>query len=165
MTERLLLNAFEDNHESLVIKAALILNSEEQAADVVQDVFIKLWEKRKSIVITTSIKSYLFRMVSNESISFLRQRAGKRKVELQDEINDYANEAEESNLETDELKTKIKSAVEMLPTRCKMIFIMSRYKNMSHKEIASMLDISYKTVENQMTKALKHLRLELKEYL
>ncbi len=154
---------FESHYVLLCRKAYRIVNNKDIAEDLVQDVFFKLWENRKKIVIKTSLKAYLNRMVFNESISFLRKN--KTVLEFSDEIEhqETVNETE-SKLGATELKDIINAAIEELPPKCKTIFLLSRMEELSYKQIAMQLGISIKTVENQMGKALKLLRGTLKHY-
>ena len=156
---------FNDYYTELCRKAYRIVNNKEISEDIVQDVFFKLWDKRNKIVITKSLGTYLNRMVFNESISFLRKN--KSFLEFSDEIEQTATNTESDNkIEHDELKSIINSAINELPARCKTIFLLSRIDELTYKQIAEQLEISVKTVENQMGKALKILRKTLRyDYL
>jgi len=152
---------FNDYYTELCRKAYHIVNNKEISEDIVQDVFLKLWDKRNKIVITTSLGAYLNRMVFNESISFLRKN--KSFLEFFDEIEQTeTNHKPDDKIEEKELKTIINSAINGLPPRCKTIFLLSRTEELTYKQIAEQLDVSIKTVENQMGKALKLLRKTLK---
>ena len=135
------------------------------AEDLAQDVFVRLWEKRESLNITSSIGAYLRRMAINEGISHLRKN---KKVSFEEfdksQHADVVMSAEDAYL-GQELKHKIQSAIDTLPPRCRIIFQLSRHEELTYKEIAQKLDISVKTVENQMGKALKILRELLKNDL
>ena len=140
-----------------------ILNDKGLAEDVLQDVFTTIWIKREEINLT-SLENYLFVSVRNKSISQFRKM---KFTTIDDEIINGLNLIEESSesVEMSELKNAIKIAVEDLPIRCKEIFFMSRYENYSNEEIATHFKITKRTVENQLSLALKHVRSNLKKVL
>ena len=133
--------------------------------DLAQDVFVRFWEKRHQIEIKTSIGAYIHRMAINEALSFLR----KQKKFQQDNIDDFSFSNKESSsievMEGEELQVKIKNAIDSLPPKCRTVFLLSRHEELSYKEIAAKLEISVKTVENQMGKALRVMRMHLKDHL
>lgn len=137
------------------------------AEEVVQEVFISLWERRKEIVITHSVKSYLVSSVRNRSINYLKLQLPKdrRKEDLDDFHIALTASSDTSGLEYNELYDIIQEAINQLPEKCKAIFILSREEGLTYKEIADELSLSLKTVENQMGIALKKLRAALKPYL
>ena len=138
-----------------------ILNDKGLAEDVLQDVFTNIWIKRKEINVT-SLENYLFVSVRNKSISQFRKM---KFTTVDDEIIHGLNLSEESSdvIEMDDLKHSIKIALEDLPSRCKEIFYMSRYENYTNEEIAEHFNITKRTVENQLSLALKHVRGNLKK--
>lgn len=139
-----------------------ILGDEDDAREVVHQVFINLWEKRSELDLSTSLKSYLFTSVNNRSLNVIRDR---KKFSLEG-VQERAGEWDvSSQIEAMELEEKIMAAIETLPERCREIFELNRFDGLRYSEIASHLDISVKTVENQMTKALKILREQLGKYL
>ena len=139
---------------------------EEDAENVVQDVFLLLWEKREVLDIQISLVSYLFSLVKNRSLDYLRHKvvAEEYKQELTfkllalEQLN-YTFTSEE------DIEKVIANAIDKLPERCREIFLKSRIEGMKYREIADELDISMNTVENQMSIALRKLRIELKDYL
>ena len=143
-----------------------ILHDYEAARDVVQDIFLDLWKKREALQINTALRPYLRRAAVNRGINYLKR---KRIVVNDDE--DAAMEivsnapSGQAHLEKNELETRIYEVIESLPPKCKLVFGMSRFENMSYQEIADALDISIKTVENQISKALKILRNEVHLFL
>ena len=149
---------FNEYYGDLCRKAFRILNNKVISEDIVQDVFLKLWENRKKIHIQTSLKAYLSRMVFNESISYLRKN--KELIDFSDniEIEDIHSNFTDEKIDQNELKGIIDNAINKLPPACKTIFLLSRFDKLTYKQIAEKLDISIKTVENQMGKALKILR-------
>ena len=131
------------------------------AEDVTQEVFYELWRKRDRINITTSVSAYLRRSAVNRALNHLR----KRKM-LQDDIEHHHHLktddlSAQRTLEYEEVEKQIQDAIDRLPNRCRLVFTLSRYEEKSYKEIAADLDISVKTVENQISKALRILRAEL----
>lgn len=132
--------------------------------DLAQEVFLRFWQKRHQIEVNTSLKAYLRRMAINEALAHLR----KQKV-FEEEINPETMGGTTAGGEKQflhmELEDHIRLAIDQLPPRCRTVFQLSRFEQLSYKEIAEQMDISVKTVENQMGKALKFLRTALKNYL
>ena len=136
------------------------------AEDLAQDTFFKFWDKRKSIDIQVSLKAYLRRMAVNEALYYIRKNKKFQKDSNVEPIDlGETSETVEDQLLQQELENKIDLAIRDLPPRCQEIFKLSRFEELSYKEIASKLNISIKTVENQMGKALKILRGVLKDYM
>lgn len=141
------------------------LKDADASEEVVQEVFFKLWINRESIIINTSIESYLFRAVRNASLNVLKHIRIKEEYKQYHQTTLKATNHTEEALMAGELQTKIKKAIDQLPPERKKVFMLSRYEGLKYKEIAQELNISVSTVENQMVQALKFLREELKEYL
>lgn len=142
------------------------LRDETLSEDIVQSIFIYLWEKRDSIPYNSSIKSYLFTASKNKSLNHLRNVKNKNRIEgaifAQPEL--FSDEKADMFMELEELKTIISNAVNVLPTQCKKIYQLSRDEGLSNKEIAEKLGITAKTVENQMTIAIRKLKDSLQPY-
>ena len=137
----------------------------DSAKDITQKVFIYLWENREKIDPQRSIQSYLFTSVRNRCLNHIRDHKKYRSHVLDLDIYDFEIGAEEENeMDVADLKTKIDAALNELPAKCKLVFEMSRYKNMKYKDIAEELEISIKTVEAHISKALKSLRANLSDY-
>jgi RNA polymerase sigma-70 factor (family 1) len=134
--------------------------------EIVQDVFLKFWRGRKAIDINTSIKSYLFASVKNQCIDVLKHRKVSNEYieKMIKSLPGSKNETWDTFVES-ELYELLVKAVEKLPPECQKIFRDSRFKHLPNKEIALKLELSIKTVENQLTKALKIIKNELKDYL
>jgi RNA polymerase sigma-70 factor (ECF subfamily) len=133
--------------------------------DLAQEVFFRFWQKRHQIEITASLDAYLRRMAVNEGLAYLRSRKYfTEEIEPHSAHFSDTNNAEDRYLHA-ELEQNIRSAIDVLPPKCRMVFQLSRYEEMSYQEIANQMGISIKTVENQMGKALKVLRHELQGYL
>jgi RNA polymerase sigma-70 factor (ECF subfamily) len=136
------------------------------AEEVVQEIMFRIWTNRSSLVIETSMKSYLFRAVRNSCMNVLKHQKVRQEFAAskdQDAI-DY-QQSREDEMIVSELEQKIREAIDHLPMERRKVFIMSRYDGMTYNQIAEKLGISVKTVENQMGKALKSLREELSDYL
>lgn len=153
---------FREFFPPLMSFARKILVYEDDAREVVHTVFINLWEKREKIDLSTSLKSYLFTSVHNRSLNVIRDR----KKFSSEEVPEMAGEWDVSTqIESMELEEKINEAIESLPEKCRQIFELNRFDGLKYGEIAMQLNISLKTVENQMSKALKILREKLLKYL
>jgi len=154
---------FNYYYSGLVIYADHIINNTEASEDIVQSVFMKLWETRETIEIH-SIRSYFMQCVKNRCIDHFRSLQVKQRFDIR------IPEADQLVIEEDlwtknELSELLERAVGDLPPRCREIFWMSRYENLKIAEIAEKLDISKRTVETQISKALKILRIKLVDYL
>jgi RNA polymerase sigma-70 factor, ECF subfamily len=143
------------------------LNEPEDAKEIVQDVFAKIWEGRDDIDPECSLKSYVFKIAQNLSINKLRRnKVESRYTEIYKlvYIENHEFSAHES-LVARELEYNITSSIEKLPSECRKVFELSRVEGLKYREIAETLNISVKTVEAQMSKALRSLRIELCEFL
>ncbi len=155
---------FKQYYERLCKYANNWLNDWHASEEVVQQVFYKLWDKKHQINIESSIKPYLYKAVYYGSLNELKR------IEKQNSIEAMKSEELEkaSHSETPywrELQDRIEEGLNKLPEQCRIIFKMSRYEDLKYREIAEVLNISVKTVENQMGKALKLMRQNLSEYL
>jgi RNA polymerase sigma-70 factor (ECF subfamily) len=137
--------------------AAYFVRDESAARDVVNDVFLAIWENDQ-VAFDSSSKSYLFRAVKNRSINYLKKQG--RMVDERSADEPHVNTTEELQ-DFQEAAQKVKKAIDQLPSRCRQVFLLKRYSGLSNQEVADLLSISHKTVENQMTRALKHLKNKL----
>lgn len=138
----------------------------EDAEEIVQNLFLKLWEKRKELEINSSLKAYLYRAIQNYALNYLSKKKTINKYVLHQEWQSYDNsENGLQKLEAEELSIILKHALLKLPEKRRRIFELSRFDGLKYGKIALRLAISVKTVETQMTKALKYLRVILKEYV
>jgi len=157
---------FRDHYGVLCSYANGFLHDLDASEEVVQEVMLKIWENRSSIVFTSSVKSYLFRAVRNGCLNLLKHLSVKEEYRSYREREaDTLHRSPEDEVMVSELESKIREAIDRLPIERRKVFIMSRYDGLSYQEIAAGLGISVKTVENQMGKALKTLREELSDYL
>ncbi len=141
--------------------AAGIVRNQSDAAEIVQDVFLAVWEKRQQLTLDTGLKNYLFRAVKNRCLNHLK-RPSLPWTDTGDELPPAADPHNFSEqLSAEETERIIFNIVEKLPQRCRQIFLLSRLEQFSYKEIAGLMDISTKTVENQMTIALRYIREQL----
>jgi RNA polymerase sigma-70 factor, ECF subfamily len=159
-------NVFKRYYKSLYAYAYTIVKDDAAADDMVQQVFYKLWNPGTKISIQSSIAAYLYRAVHNESLNYLKHQ--KIVVAHQKEIvpqlkNDSFSAA--NTVVNKELEQKLRLALNALPEQCRTIFQLSRFENLKYYEIADQLGISVKTVENQMGKALKIMRMKLIDVL
>jgi RNA polymerase sigma-70 factor, ECF subfamily len=162
---------FDDYYAMLCLIACDMVKNKQLAEEIVDEVFVNLWLKRKSIDIHTSIRAYLIKSVKNRCINWFEQTKTERSiVDSKFDINAYdvVNWSEEyplGNLLTYELQKKIDESIAALPDQCKTIFLLSRNEELSYEGIASRLSISINTVKTQMKIALSKLRESLKDYL
>lgn len=138
----------------------------EFAREIVQEAFLNLWEKRETIDMNRPVKSYLSMMIHNKCTNHLRDTRKFDSTILNIEnLLDSSEYEDTDQLVEEELKAKIDAAIMELPEKCRVIFQMNRYENLKYQEIADKLNISVKTVETQMSKALQHMRIRLAEYI
>jgi len=155
---------FDRHYEYLIQSVTNITGDRNLAKDVGQEVFLELWKKRTSINVKTSVRAYLRRSMVNRTFNQLKTR--KLKYQEPEKLPEtQASENPQEQLEASDLQQLINNAIGGLPERCRIIFTLCRLEGLSHKEIAAQLDISPKTVENQMTKALKILRAVVSPYI
>ena len=142
--------------------ASTILRDRESAKDVVQEVFLDLWKKRNDLVIKTTLDAYLLRAVKFKSIDFIRKATTKQQYAASVSAQEIGYQEQEHDEEdTKEKKQQIAFAIAQLPPKCRTDFLMSRVHGFTYKEIAQEMNISVKTVENQLSRAFKMLRKSL----
>jgi RNA polymerase sigma-70 factor (ECF subfamily) len=142
-----------------------VIPDENTVEDLAQDVFLDVWRKRDTINISVSLKAYLRRAARNKALNYIRDR--KIKWEDDDSHPEMESTIVGANqlLEAEELQQLINRSIDQLPERCRLVFSLSRFEDMTYQEVADELGISIKTVENQISKALKLLRVSLGNYL
>jgi len=157
---------FRQFYAPLCNYAYSILRDADEAEDMVQKLFCKLWDQRERIEIHTSVKSYLYRMIHNDCMNKIKQHSIRAEHNMH---YVYTKEVESNDVENTvmatELEQRIEKIVENMPPRCREVFKMSRQEQLSYSEIARTLQITTNTVETQIVKALRILRAGLKDYL
>jgi len=162
--ERAFQALFRKYYRAMCHFANQFLADSDIAEEIVQEMFVKIWEKRSVLNIETSVKHYLFRSVRNHCLNQIQHE--KIKKQYASKVLESASQEfnpDDYFLEVD-LVQRIEKSIESLPPKRREIFRLSRERGMKYKEIADALDISVKTVEAQMGLALKHLREELKDF-
>lgn len=138
-----------------------MLPDHDTVEDLAQEVFIRFWEKRHQIEIHSSLPAYIRQMAIFEALAFLRRR--RFFEEVPETIDPETTPLQ--NLQHHDLQTALESGLQKLPPKCRVVFQLSRLEGMSYAEIAAQTGISVKTVENQISKALKILRVHLDSFL
>ena len=153
---------FKKYWQPLFISAFNLLKDKGACEDIIQDIFIKVWDRRYEIEIRTSLKSYLFASMRYEV--FRQIKLGNARVDLFECLDQvFKDLSPHEDLVHKELLAKVDSVIGSLPDKCREVYRLSREEQLSHKEISERLNISPKTVETHITKALKHLRISIKE--
>jgi len=159
--------AFKLHFKSLHAYACTMLRDAVAAEEIVQTIFVRLWEKRTDLTIREKLSSYLYQAVHNESLNYLKQL--KRKSAYQSHVmhrhTPPNKEKASERINLSELELRLEKAINELPEQCRTIFQLSRFEELKHREIAGKLNLSIKTVENQLGKALKLMRLKLMDWL
>lgn len=156
---------FKTHYAKLCFYANSIIGDLDVSEEIVADLFTEIWAKRGEIEFSVAIKAYLYKSVYNRCMNHLRHSKIKNAyVEylLKNESNNLFSQAPSYAYDEKEISKEITNAIDKLPEKCKAIFLLSRVQNKKYHEIAALLDLSPKTVENQMSIALKKLREMLK---
>lgn len=157
---------FREHFTALCYFAQKYLGDLDSSKEIVHSVFIKIWENRAEFDWEKPSKSYLFTSVYNRSLNFIRDNKKFTSHDTLEAQNATSQNAEYSNsMEVAELEGKIKIALQQLPEKCREVFELNRFEGKKYAEIAEKLNISVKTVETHMSKALKIMKEELKDYL
>lgn len=157
---------YREYYKKLCFHAFRIINRMDIAEEIVQDVFVKIWNKRDSLNLPDNISNYLYRAVLNESLNYVK----KQKRNVYDEngfqnLEDISNNSYEYKKSQKELRKRIRQAIKHLPDKTRRVFIMSRKLEFSYQDIANKLNISVKGVEYHICSALKQLRKDLESTL
>jgi RNA polymerase sigma-70 factor, ECF subfamily len=154
---------FKSQFSSLCNLAFTVVKNADTAKDVVQQVFIKLWQKQQDLNIRGPVEAYIYRMVINTSLNHIEKEKKYVRLEYQSvQSFELPNETKDNSDTIAEREIKVRKAIAELPPQCQTVFSLSRFENLSNKEIAGHLGISVKTVEKHITAALKSLRITLK---
>lgn len=157
---------FRTYYQPLCNYAYTFLQDKEDAEEIVQSTFLLVWEKRETLAIRTSVRPYLYAMVRNACLNVIKHEKIKQKYAGEEmALADRSHESVSQTVASHELEYRIKVAMEELPEQCRMVFKLSRFEELKYSEIAEQLNISIKTVENHMGKALRIMREQLKDYL
>ncbi len=148
---------FDRLYLPLCMYSLRILNIREEAEDIVQQCFVSVWQILGNGEEINNLKGYLYRSVRNRSL----KRSHELNSELTECIDNISDNVSEEDIDTSERDAKLWKAIDNLPEKCREIFLLSKRDGLSNKEIASKMNISVKTVENQMTKAFSRLRESL----
>lgn len=151
---------FNRHYPLLLTDIYRLIPDESTCEDLAQELFVDLWNKRESIDIHTSLRAYLRRAAVNKSLNYLKSQK-RLQFEDSESLSNMADPGEQNaqrREEKEDLETRLHAAIDTLPEKCRVVFNLSRFEQLSHKEIAEKLGISVKTIENQITKALKVLR-------
>jgi RNA polymerase sigma-70 factor, ECF subfamily len=152
-------------HAKLCTVAFKIVRDRELAKDIAQQVFIKLWEKRERLTITSSLEGYLKRAAFNTALNSWEQQKRTQAHFPEKTLSQAIGNDVSRQLEFRELETHVMRAIDQLPVRTRAVFTMVRSEEMSYAEVADALQISVKAVEKEMMKALRLLREQLQHYL
>jgi RNA polymerase sigma-70 factor (ECF subfamily) len=157
---------FKTHFKNLHAYAFTIIKEGAAAEEVVQQVFFKLWERSDQLSISGSVAAYLYRAVYNESLNYLKHQKVRSTYQSHVSYNmKNASDSASKKISLKELEKRLGQAMNDLPEQCRTIFQLSRFEELRYREIAEHLGISVKTVENQMGKALKLLRMKLIDFL
>ena len=164
--EKIFEQVFKTHFKNLHAYSCTIVKDEMLAEELVQNIFYKLWERPEKLSISGSIAAYLYRAVYNESLNHLKHMKVRSRYQSH-VIHEMKNQSDSASRKIimKELEARLQRALHELPEQCRTIFQLSRFEELKYREIAERLDISPKTVENQMGKALKILRMKLIDFL
>ena len=141
------------------------VHKREVAEEIVSDAFVTLWRQRDHITEINDLKAYLYILVRNASISYLRKTNGRKEISLET-LEDYYTlplSGPETDDITEDILNQINLAIEQLPPKCKMVFTLAKVQGMKYKEISDVLGISVKTINNHIANALVHISQSLEE--
>ncbi len=146
--------------------AMAIVKKNEDAEEVIEDVFVKVWAMRERLHQVNNIETYLYTATKNRAYNYVKKYYKAYLVEMEEGKDDtgYSISPEEAMI-IEELKLKINDAVSLLPPKCKEVFTLVRQEGLSYKKAASLLGVTPKTVENQLAIAIKKIKYELDSYL
>lgn len=164
--ESALRKIFDKHYPLLVGDVYQYIADEDTCKDLAQEVLVELWRKRETLEIHTSLRAYLRRAAVNRALNYIKSN---RRTVL-DEPDQWTETADSSAQDIqiknrqETMEAVLRQAIEQLPEKCRLVFSLSRFENRSHREISEALGISVKTIENQITKAMKLLRAALANY-
>jgi RNA polymerase sigma-70 factor (ECF subfamily) len=164
---------FDTYYTKLFLYAKSYVDNEKEAEDIVQDLFFHLWEKRKDVVIFSSVSAYFFRAIHNRCIQFLRHKKVVEgyearhlfKIREAETLYKSSNDFSFSTFQIKEIQLILDKVYDDLPEKTRQVFCLSREGSKSNKDIAKAMDMSIKNVEYYITKALRKFRFALRDYL
>lgn len=171
------INAFEklyfNMQPRLYAYSRKFIDDRELSRDIVQEIFFEFWENRQTMIIKSSVKAYLFRTLHNKCLNYIRDQKIHEKyssyvdIKLKEAELFFFDQNQEGykSIFFEEVQEIFQASMQNLPESCREIFLLSRVKGFSNNEIATKLNISVRTVENQIYRALKTLKVNLKDYL
>lgn len=156
---------FLEYYSVVLLAIVRIVVQKQIAEDLAQDVMYDFWRNHEKIQINTSLKAYLKRAAVNKSLNFVRDN--KMRWDNEEDLRSVKSVLPDGRqqLEQQELQRRVDLAIDALPAKCRLVFVLSRFEEMTYQEIADQLGISIKTVENQISRALRILRRELQTIL
>jgi RNA polymerase sigma-70 factor, ECF subfamily len=149
----------------LVRVATYVTHDTMVAEELVQDVWLEVWRRRESLTLDLEPRRYLTRATRNRALNHVRKQSVAAKAALLDDADELSPATAPAQVDAKDLERALAAAVEQLPPRCRAVFELSRRHYMSHAQVADALDIAPKTVENQLGKAMKILRVALAAWL
>ncbi len=156
---------FKKYYKDLVLFAGIFLKDRACCEDVVQNIFVQLWEGRKTLQIETSLKSFLLKSVKNRCLDALRHDQSVKEYEKYMQVySTYGDMDTENYILYSNLQAHLNDALKKLPDTCRQAFAMNRFEGLKYKEIAQRLNVSERTVEVRIGKAIELLRLYLKDF-
>jgi RNA polymerase sigma-70 factor (family 1) len=162
--ERALEDLFNAHSKWLYATAFSIVKDQGLAEEIVEDVFFKLWQNRDKYSSLENLESFLFVCTKNLSYDHIRKRGNRHFISLDEQMLNQHEMGPDQIYELNELKEMIELSVKKLPPRCKSIFELVRNKGYSYKEAAKILNLTPKTVENQLRIAAKKMYIDLEQY-
>jgi len=151
--------------QPLIRFALRFIREVDSAEDLVQEVFFKVWSNRQQLDPKLSIKSYLYTAVRNLALNQIRHQQVIQKAHEKLQHSPYHPPTPEELLDANQIELAVMQTIDELPEKCRLIFTMSRFDNLTYAEIADILELSIKTIETQMGRALQHLRKKLNHLL
>lgn len=160
--ELALASIYNEYWEIMYLGAYNLVKNKQVSEDIVQDVFVNIWKKRGGLEIKVSLRSYLYTSTIYKTYDYFRKNKSAIRVDLLENFNERVqNSNPETKLMDKELQDYLEAVINELPEKCRVVYNLSRNEQLSHKEIAVKLNISTRTVEGHITKALKVLRKSL----
>lgn len=163
--EKAFTELYERYWKKLLVRANLLLDSQEEAEEIVHDIFVSLWRKRATLRILHSFHAYIAAMLQYGCFSVLAKRKRLHITKITDEVQETGDLSTQQWLDFDDLHEELEMAVRRLPDKCQLIFRLSREQCLSDKEIAQKLQLSVNTVRTQMHRALQRLKISLSNFL